>query len=437
MKTEHLPISCKRSYRNVTVGDDILTMNFVEIGCICAALYLNIALIQHAVGLYAARRNKLCDLLGNSALHMRRTKGKRQRRFGIRPGRTSLWWENFKNDVVVTEEWQENFRMSKLTFAKLCDELKPHLTKTETNMRKPLDVETQVAVTLYYLADEGRYRKVANAFGISSSTVSCIVRCVTKTISTKLGLKYIKLPSTVQEVEELVSGYKKCHGFPQCIGAIDGTHINIQQPNENYTDYINRKGKYSINVQALCDYKYCFTDVVVKWPGSVHDARIFANSNLNRSLRDNIIPSCPKVIVEGEAAVPICILGDPAYPLLPYVMKEFPAGGSTVSEQFFGYRMSSARMTIECAFGRLKGRFGALRRPMDIKLSDLPTVIHSCFVLHNICELNREQVPDGLVQAANALERNVQPPCASNRSTTGNNETVGRRNRNIFVKYFD
>ena len=304
MKTEHLPISCKRSYRNVTVGDDILTMNFVEIGCICAALYLNIALIQHAVGLYAARRNKLCDLLGNSALHMRRTKGKRQRRFWIRPGRTSLWWENFKNDVVVTEEWQENFRMSKLTFAKLCDELKPHLTKTETTRGNPW--MSRLKLQSLFIIWQTKV-DIENTFGISRSTVSCIVRCVTKTI---YWFKiYIKLPSTVQEVEELVSGYKKCHGFPQCIGAIDGTHINIQQPNENDTDYLNRKGKYSINALALCDYKFCFTDVVlVKWPGSVHDAGIFANSNLNRSLPDNIIPSCPKVIVEGEAAVPICII---------------------------------------------------------------------------------------------------------------------------------
>ena len=30
----------------------------------------------------------------------------------------------------------------------------------------PLSVETQVAVTLYYLADEGRMGKVANVFGI-------------------------------------------------------------------------------------------------------------------------------------------------------------------------------------------------------------------------------------------------------------------------------
>ena len=239
------------------------------------------------------------------------------------------------------------------------------------------------------------------------------------------------------QVEELVSGYLRFHGFPQCIGAVDGTHVQIIQPNENYTDYLNRKGKYSINVQGLCDYKYCFTDVVVKWPGAVHDARIFANSSLSKKMRENIIPSCPKIIVEGEDAVPICILGDPAYPLLPYLMKEFPAGGSNISEQFFGYRLSSARMTIECAFGRLKGRFGSLRRPMDIKLSELPMVIHSCFVLHNICELNKEQVHDGLIQTAITSERQLQPPCAANRCTTGHNEAAGKKVRDIYVKYFD
>ena len=87
--------------------------------------------------------------------------------------------------------------------------------------------------------------------------------------------------------------------------------------------------------------------------------------------------------------MPIYIIGDAAYPTLPYVMKDFPADGKTLLEQFFSYKLSSARMPIECAFGSLKGRFGGLRRPMLIKLDDIPHVIHSCFIFHNICELKK------------------------------------------------
>ncbi len=131
-------------------------------------------------------------------------------------------------------------------------------------------------------------------------------------------------------------------------------------------------------------------DVVVKWPGSVHDARMFSNSRLNHLLKNGIIPPSRTRVLDNE--VPVFIIGDPAYPLMPYLMKEYAGVGINSQEQYYGYRLSSARNVIECSFGRLKARFACLRLAMDINLSDLPNVIYACFVLHNYCELNKETV---------------------------------------------
>ena len=68
------------------------------------------------------------------------------------------------DNVTVASEWKENFRMSRPTFMELCEDLRPLLQRISTRMRRPISVETQMAVTLYYMTGEGRYRKVANAF---------------------------------------------------------------------------------------------------------------------------------------------------------------------------------------------------------------------------------------------------------------------------------
>ena len=226
-------------------------------------------------------------------------------------------------------------------------------------------------------------KQTANAFGISRGSVSLITWKAGKAIVEFLGKYYAKFPETVAEVENLNPKFLKHHRFPQCIWAIDGTQIPIRQPNQNYSDYIKRKGFTSISVQTLCDYRYCFLFLVVKWPGRVYDSIIFFQSNLNQKLQNKLVPSCEKQIVKGEMKASIFILGDQAYRFLPFLMKEYPKGEKDEREQYFGNRLSSAGMVIENGFGRLKGRFGCLRRPIK-----MPHLIMLIFILHNFCKIN-------------------------------------------------
>ena len=90
-------------------------------------------------------------------------------------------------------------------------------------------------------------------------------------------------------------------------------------------------------------------------------------------------------------------------------------------------------------FGRLKVRFGTLKKPMDINLSDLPSVIYACFVLHNFCEMNNESVAETRIQGAIDYDREFQPACTTSRYTTstGSNENAGKGKRRILAKFFD
>ena len=135
----------------------------------------------------------------------------------------------------------------------------------------------------------------------------------------------------------------------------------------------------------------------VKRPGSLHDARVFSNCDVQKRFSDGKLDLFYKELLPGEECVPQLLLGDPAYPLLPYVMKEFDHC-STNEEVIFNQMLRAARNQIECAFGRLKARWRILLRPMDIPVQKLPNVIFACFVLHNFCERQKTDVDTALVE---------------------------------------
>ena len=124
-------------------------------------------------------------------------------------------------------------------------------------------------------------------------------------------------------------------------------------------------------------------DVECMWPGSVHDAKVFANSSLNQN---DLIPNTlhfPRQNI--NEIIPNYIIGNPAYPLLPYCIKEYESC-SNDTEVIFNSMLRSARNQVECAFGRPKAGWVILTRKIDLKLENVPNLIYACFVLHNFCK---------------------------------------------------
>uniref|UniRef100_A0AAQ4PXU3 DDE Tnp4 domain-containing protein n=1 Tax=Gasterosteus aculeatus aculeatus TaxID=481459 RepID=A0AAQ4PXU3_GASAC len=182
--------------------------------------------------------------------------------------------------------------------------------------------------------------------------------------------------------------------MPNTIGAIDCTHVHLQAPCENEWEFINRKGRHSINVQLVCDADLIITNCVVKWPGSVHDACIL--SALYRDLQTNRPDSI--------------ILGDSAYPLLPRLMTPFLTA-NTPAQARFNTAHCRARCAIERLNGVLKRRFACLNCVRAEPQKACNITLH-CIVLHNIA--TKRNVPlcaDN--DAPEPLGDPNQPPAAS------------------------
>ena len=85
--------------------------------------------------------------------------------------------------------------------------------------------------------------------------------------------------------------------------------MRIQGANEIEAGYINRHFYLSINVQAICQPDGTFSDVLTRFPGSIHDSRIWKISYAG-------------MYVENTFLIGEHILGDNGYMLsragLPY-----------------------------------------------------------------------------------------------------------------------
>ena len=122
----------------------------------------------------------------------------------------------------------------------------------------------------------------------------------------------------------------------------------------------------------------------------MHDAHVLSNSETYKLGNDGALFPDFKETILGQDIHP-CILGDPAYSLLPWLLKPFLENQNTPRKhRRLNYRLSRPRMTVEDTFGRWKGRFPRFSKRIDMKVEDVIHLVAASCILHNKLELRRD-----------------------------------------------
>ena len=287
------------------------------------------------------------------------------------------------NRALVTT-WKRHFRIEKTTFDFICDVVRADMEKQQTRFRRTLSVEERVGCALWRLATGDSYRSCGLQFGIGKSTAQVITKAFVKAIRKRKD-DFIKFPVEIDDVRVKIRDFQCLSKFPNVVGAIDGSHIEICAPTTNAADYFNRNRYYSLVLQGISDANQKFIHIATGFPGSIHDSRILRMCQIYDLAESGDILKNP-IKDLGNIRVRPFLIGDPAYALTDWLMKPYPSQNISRSEQKFNRNLSRARVVIEQAFGKLKGRWRCLHKILEDDVKGCVHVIEACCILHNICQ---------------------------------------------------
>uniref|UniRef100_A0A671XWZ4 Putative nuclease HARBI1 n=1 Tax=Sparus aurata TaxID=8175 RepID=A0A671XWZ4_SPAAU len=275
-------------------------------------------------------------------------------------------------EQYTDEELYARFRFGSADIRYIADLVRPKLQR-RTRRSHSLSVEEQVLIGLRFYPSGTFYQVVGDNIGVDKSTVSDVVKAVSIALASLVN-QFVYLPKDDQ-IAQTKHKYFLLGKF-----TIDCTHVHIQ-------------GRRSINIQLVGDADLIITNCVVKWPGSVHDARILRESALYRELQNNR----PDGI----------LLGDSAYPLLPWLMTPFLAA-TTSAQARFNTAHCKTRYAIERLNGVLKRRFACLNY-LRVEPQGACNIILACIVLHNIATRRNVPLRDDADDATEPVEEPDQP----------------------------
>ncbi|GFG34283.1 hypothetical protein Cfor_00525 [Coptotermes formosanus] len=160
--------------------------------------------------------------------------------------------------------------------------------------------------------------------------------------------------------------------FPNCIGAVDGKHIRRCKPDGSGSEFFNYKSYFSTVLMALVDADYKFIAI--------------EQSHLYKRLERNeltIPKGGPLRLDENGEHVPLVTVGDEGFALSQHVLGPHPHRNLSTAKRISNYRLTTARRTVECAFGILCNKWRVFHRAFVLHPDFADIVVKACCVLHS------------------------------------------------------
>lgn len=88
----------------------------------------------------------------------------------------------------------------------------------------------------------------------------------------------------------------------------------------------------------------------------------------------------------------------------------YPGSHLDAEKEPFNYKLSSVRLTVENAFGRLKGarRWRCLKR-LESDVNNVPVIITAACILHNFCPMNGDYFVESDSHISRAFKGYITP----------------------------
>ncbi|KAH7985979.1 hypothetical protein HPB49_026176 [Dermacentor silvarum] len=259
------------------------------------------------------------------------------------------------------------YRMSPETFDALHDLVRDRLSK-EWVCRDPISSGERLALTLRYLSSGMLIRDAAMAFRVGLETAREAIHLTCSVLWEVLSPVYMK-PPTEDDWRDIAAGFCSRWQFPNCLGAVDGKHVEIRCPRKAGSLYFNYKGTHSIVLMAVADSQYLFRLIDVGAPGRFSDGGIFKDSPIGKRLH------------EGKLNLPR------ATGLRPDFMRPLPGTRTEAEKVIFNYRLSRARRCVENAFGILVSRWRIYERQINLQPENADSVVKATCILHNFLSM--------------------------------------------------